>query len=196
MPRLPKKNKLNRYKLYKKLQPVKLVTRLQEVILQDFIIKLLKSKDPIIRQEYDSIFIIIDKFIKWGYFITYIKEILAKEVAQIYIKEVFTRHRILDKIILDKDIRFILVYWQVFIVKQGVRIIMSTAYYLQTDSQIKRLNQILKQYLRHYINYIQNNWVSLLPIIQFVYNIIPQKGLKILLFKINYGYKLRTLLLL
>ena len=37
--------------------------------------------------------------------------ILVKKVAQIYIKEVFTRYRILDKIILNRDIRFILIYW-------------------------------------------------------------------------------------
>ena len=36
----------------------------------------------------------------------------------------------------------------------------------------------------------------LLPITQFIYNAIPQEGLKILLFRANYGYKLKTLLLL
>ena len=69
--------------------------------------KLPKLKDPIIKQEYDSIFIIIDKFTKWGYFIAYIKEILAKNIIQVYIKEVFLRHRVLAKIILDRDTRFI-----------------------------------------------------------------------------------------
>ena len=72
--------------------------------------KLLKLKDPIIGQEYKTIFIIIDKFIKWGYFITYIKEILVKDIAQVYIKEVFIKYRVLNKIILDRDIRFILVF--------------------------------------------------------------------------------------
>ena len=72
--------------------------------------KLLKLKDPIIGQEYNSIFIIIDKFTKWGYFIAYIKEILIKDIAQVYIKKVFLRYRVLDKIILDKDTRFILVF--------------------------------------------------------------------------------------
>ena len=69
--------------------------------------KLPKLKDPITGQEYNSIFIIVDKFTKWGYFIAYIEEILAKNMAQVYIKEVFLRHRVLTKIILDRDTRFI-----------------------------------------------------------------------------------------
>ena len=72
--------------------------------------KLPKLKDPITKQEYNSIFIIIDKFTKWGYFITYIEEILVKDIAQVYIKEVFSRYGVLDKIILNKDTRFILTF--------------------------------------------------------------------------------------
>ena len=61
-------------------------------------------------QEYDIIFIIIDKFIKQGYFVVYIKEILAEDIAQIYIKKVFVRYKVLVKIILNRDIRFIAVF--------------------------------------------------------------------------------------
>ena len=50
-------------------------------MLWDFIIKLLKLKDPITDQEYNTVFIIIDKFIKWGYFIIYTKEILIKYIV-------------------------------------------------------------------------------------------------------------------
>ena len=56
------------------------------------------------------IFIIINKFIKQGYFITYTKEILVENIAQIYIKEIFTRYRVLTKIILNRDTRFIIVF--------------------------------------------------------------------------------------
>jgi len=49
----------------------------------------------------------VDKLIKWGYFIAYTEEILAEDVAKIYVKEVFIRHKALDKIILDRDPRFI-----------------------------------------------------------------------------------------
>jgi len=52
----------------------------------------------------------VDKLIKWGYFIAYTEEILAEDVVRIYIKEVFARHRVLSKIILDRDLRFIAVF--------------------------------------------------------------------------------------
>jgi len=71
---------------------------------------LLKLRDPIIGQDYNIILVIVDKLTKWGYFIAYTKEILVEDVARIYIKEVFIRYRALDKIILDRDLRFIVAF--------------------------------------------------------------------------------------
>ena len=68
---------------------------------------MLKLKDPITRQDYNVILVIVDKLIKWGYFIACIEEILVEDIAKIYIKEVFIRYRALSKIILDRDLRFI-----------------------------------------------------------------------------------------
>jgi hypothetical protein len=59
---------------------------------------------------YNTILVIVDKLTKWGYFIAYTKEILVKDIARIYIKEVFIRYRALIKIISDRDLRFILVF--------------------------------------------------------------------------------------
>ena len=52
----------------------------------------------------------MDKLIKWGYFIAYIEEILAEDITKIYIKEVFIRYKALSKIILDRDLKFIVVF--------------------------------------------------------------------------------------
>jgi hypothetical protein len=46
----------------------------------------------------------------------------------------------------------------------------STAYHLQTDGQSERTNQWLEQYLRIYGNFQQDDWVSWLPVAQFVHN--------------------------
>jgi len=56
------------------------------------------------------ILVIVDKLIKWGHFIAYIKEILVKDITRVYIKEVFVRYRVLSKIILNRDLRFIVAF--------------------------------------------------------------------------------------
>ena len=61
-------------------------------------------------------------------------------MAQVYIKEVFLRYKAPDKIILDRDTRFISAFQQVFIVEQGIKTVALTAYYPQTDRQTERLN--------------------------------------------------------
>jgi len=71
---------------------------------------LLKLRDLIIGQDYNIILVIVDKLTKWGYFIVYTEEILAEDIARIYIKEVFIRYKALSKIILDKDLRFVIVF--------------------------------------------------------------------------------------
>ena len=45
----------------------------------------------------------------------------------------FLRYGVLNKIILNKDTRFISVFWQVFTAEQGIKIVVLIAYYLQTD---------------------------------------------------------------
>ena len=54
-------------------------------------------------------------------------------MVQVYIKEVFIKHRVLDKIILDKNTRFILTFQQVFTAEQGIKIVVLIAYYPQID---------------------------------------------------------------
>ena len=58
--------------------------------------------------EYNIILVVVDKYTKWGYFIAYIEEITAKDLARIYTKEVFIRHRLLVKIISDRNLKFVL----------------------------------------------------------------------------------------
>ena len=103
-----------RYKLYGMLQLVKTLSKPWEIILWDFIIKLLKSKDLVTEQVYNAILVIMDKLTKWGYFIACTEEISVEDMAQVYIKKVFARYKALDKIILDRDPRFISVFGSLF----------------------------------------------------------------------------------
>ena len=62
---------------------------------------MLKLKDPTIGVEYNIILVVVDKCTKWGYFIIYIEEVTAKDLARVYTKEIFIRYGLLVKIISD-----------------------------------------------------------------------------------------------
>ena len=63
----------------------------------------------------------------------------------------------------------------------------SIAYHPQIDGQSEHINQEIKQYLRVYINFRQNNWSEWLSIAEFSYNDKVQTSTGYSSFFINYG---------
>ena len=53
--------------------------------------------------EYDSILIIICKFTKYEYFIPYLKILTAKDIAYVFLKNIYNNYKLLKKIISDKN---------------------------------------------------------------------------------------------
>lgn len=70
----------------------------------------------------------------------------------------------------------------------GIKRSLSTAYHPQSDGQTERVNRILEQYLRCYVNSEQSNWTELLPMVQFSYNSQDHSSTGMSPFKANYGY--------
>ena len=62
------------------------------------------------------------------------------------------------------------------------------AYQPQANGQTEQANQTIEQYLWHYINYKQNNWITFLPMAQFAYNNTEHLMIQEMLFYVNYGY--------
>jgi len=52
----------------------------------------------------------------------------------------------------------------------GMKRQLLTAYHPQTDGQTKRINQEIGTFLRHYVNYQQDNWTNWLAMAEFQYN--------------------------
>ena len=64
---------------------------------------------------------------------------------------------------------------------------LSTVYYLQTNSQMKQINQEVKMLLRHYVNYQQNNWKEWLSAAEFQYNDKKYTAIGHTPFELNFG---------
>ena len=73
----------------------------------------------------------------------------------------------------------------------GIETKLSTAFHSQTDSQMKRMNQELEQYLRFFIDHRQKDWPEWLVLAEFAINNKAHLTTKVSLFMANYSRKLR-----
>ena len=64
---------------------------------------------------------------------------------------------------------------------------LSTAYHPQTDGQMERINQEIGMFLRHYVNYQQDDWTNWLATAEFQYNDKKHAAMEKTPFKLNFG---------
>ena len=137
----------------------------------------------------DQLWVIVDRFTKMAHFLPLPKEgKTAKDLAIIFAKQISRHHGLPRDIITDQDIRFTFESWKEFLSLLGIRSQISTAFHTQMDGQTERLNQTIEVYLRSYINHEQNNCVSLLAMVEFVYHNSVTAATGLSPFYDNYGF--------
>ena len=62
-----------------------------------------------------------------------------------------------------------------------------TVYHSQTDGQIEQINQKIGTFLRHYVNYQQDNWIEWLAAVEFQYNNKKHVATGHTPFELNFG---------
>ena len=183
------RSKSGRHKPYGLLQPLPVAERPWSSVTMDFITKLPPSKDTTTGLEYDSILTMVDRLTKWTYFLPYRETWNAEQLADVIYRNVTSVHGWPVEWITDRDTKFASRFWQALMTRLGTKSKLSTAYHPQTDGQTERLNQIVEQYLRSFINFQQDDWVMLLPVAQLAYNTAETETTKVTPFFANYGYE-------
>ena len=103
----------------------------------NFIIKLSKFKKSIIEFEYDSIIIVVNRFTKKTYFISFYEKMRVKKVAYLFKWYIIANHEVSIKVISDRNMRFKLKFWQTLTALKEMKIKMSTTEHSQMNDQIK-----------------------------------------------------------
>ncbi len=94
--------------------------RIWSSIIIDFIVKLSKSKDFVSNISYNSIFVIVERFIKYNKFIFVNEFYLIEDFTDIVIQKIINNYRLLDEFIINRGMTFALQFFIVFIAKFGV----------------------------------------------------------------------------
>jgi transposase InsO family protein len=113
--------------------------------------------------------VVIDLLSKAAHFIPCKEEMTAPELAKLFRREVFRLHGLPDRIVSDRGPTFTSSFWQALLKLLRIDSATSTAFHPQTDGQTERMNQVVEDYLRHFVNYKQNDWAEHLDLAEFTF---------------------------
>lgn len=151
-------------------------------ISMDFIVDLPPS------DHHTAILVVVDRFTKMAHFIPCAKAVSASKTVSLFMDHIFRLHGLPKEIVSDRGPQFVSRFWKHLFTACGTKISLSSAYHPQSDGQTERVNQILEQYLRCFVDYDQRNWSHLLAHAEFAYNNARHSSTKVSPFYANYGF--------
>ena len=108
----------------------------------------------------DIILVIMDQFTKMIRLKAMTMNISSEGIAKIYRDKIWKLHRVPKTILSDQEPQFASKFMEEFTKILGTKRKLSTAYHPQTDGQTERINQEIGTFLRHYVNYQQDDWTE------------------------------------
>jgi len=126
-------NKSARHAKYGQIQFAPVLDILWKDVIMDFVVKLLKSRDPVIGDIFDSIIVIVDKLTKYMILIPYKETYKAYQLGFILLDKLIRDYSIPESITLDRDRLFTSHYWKTLVAVIGIKLRILTAYHPETD---------------------------------------------------------------
>ena len=158
-----------------------------ESISMDFIVGL-----PRTAQGHDAIYTFVDRLTKYVHLCPTTSTVDAQGSAQLYIENIFRLHGLSSSIVCDRDTRFTSKFFREVFNRLDTQLCFSTANHPQSDGSTERMNRVIEDILRAFVNHRQNNWDELLPLCEFAINDLQQGSTGDTPFFLNYGYHPRT----
>ena len=112
----------------------------------------------------------VDHLTKQPHLVPCRTDVDAKALAKVFLEWIFRLYGLPKTIVSDRGPQFTSVFWGELCRCLGIDRRMSTAFHPQTDGQTERMNAVMEQYLRSYVNYLQDDWNEWLPVAEFAAN--------------------------
>jgi transposase InsO family protein len=164
------------------LQPIPVPGRRWEVVTLDLITGL-----PATEGGNDAIAVFVDKLTKMVRLVACQETDGAQEVANHFVDAVFRSHGVPKTLLTDRDPRFTSNLFREISKLLGVKQAMSTAFHPQTDGQTERVNRVVEEMLRHFVQPRLDDWDQHLAMVEFAINNAYQESTGNTPFFLNYG---------
>ena len=112
----------------------------------------------------DTIVVFVDRLSKMVRLASCRKDTSAEQFAQIFLDTVFKSHGFPTELVSDRGTIWTSRFWQALTQLLGITSSMSSSFHPRSNGNTERVNRVMEDMLRHYIDAGQTNWASLLPI--------------------------------
>jgi len=163
------------------LRPLPIPDRRWEDISVDFVVKLPKTL-----LGNTNFMVVVDRLTKLAHVIP-CSDISAPTTAKLFLRHVWKHHGLPSSIVSDRGSQFISAFWDHLCQRLGIQANLSTAFHPESDGQTERVNSIIEQYLRAYVNYHQDDWDEWTPMAEFCYNNAASETTQVSPFYATYG---------
>jgi Chromo (CHRromatin Organisation MOdifier) domain/Integrase core domain len=147
---------------------------------------------PVTDKGHDAILLFVDHTTKMVHLIPTTKEMDAVEFAQHFVKEVCRPHGLPRLICSDRGSVFVSKFTTELINLLGTHQALSTAFHPQSGGQHERMNRVLEEMLRHYVEPDHSDWDKHLWIAEFAMNNAVSTTTGFTPFQLNQGWQPRT----
>ena len=103
---------------------------------------------PMSKSGNDMVLIAVDRLTKMAHFIPTTTKVTIKETAELFLRYIFQYHDLPDNIVSDHDPKFTSHFWKNLQKILGIKLLISTVEYSQTDGQSEATIKIVQKLIR------------------------------------------------
>lgn len=164
------------------LQPLPIPERVWSDLSMDFIEGLPRSQGK------STIFVVVDRLTKYAHFMALSHPYTTKDVAKLFLDNVYKLHGLPNTIVSDRDPIFTSLFWQELFKLMGTELCLSTAYHPQSDGQTEIVNKCLENYLMCMCGDCPKQWGTWLSLAEWWYNSSYHSSIKTTPYYAVYGW--------
>jgi hypothetical protein len=164
------------------LQPLPIPDKPWNSLSFDFITCLPPTNDG-----HNALLVVVDRLTKMCRLVPCDFHCSAEDVARLLSTAVFSIFGVPETLISDRDPRFTSQWFQTWCKSIGIKQCMSSPYHPQTDGQTERMNRVVEDMLRHFVNPRGSDWDTFIPAAQLAINNAYQQSIKSTPFFVNFG---------
>ena len=138
------------------------------------------------------VWVVVDRLTKMCKFIPLKSIVMTLKLARLFVDQLYKLYGLPNNIVSDCDSKFNSHFWIVIFHRLGTQLNLLQITQ-KTNGQTKRVNQVLEDMVRAYINKKkQTNWEDYLPILEFAYNSAKHVSTSFSPFMLVYGFQPRS----